>query len=81
MIRNPLNTEKSIRMMEASNKLVFVVDRNDTKADIKKAVEEQFKVKVLKVNTVIALTGEKKAFVTLSPENPAIDVATKLGMM
>jgi ribosomal protein L23 len=30
MIRHPLNTEKSIRMMESDNKLVFVVDKNDT---------------------------------------------------
>ncbi len=81
MIRNPLNTEKSIRMMESSNKLVFVVDKDDTKADIKKAIEEQFKVKVLKVTTSTSLTGRKKAFVTLSQEFPAIDVATKLGMM
>ena len=39
-----------------------------------------FKVKVLKVNTLI-LKGKKKAYIRLAPENPAIDIATKLGIM
>ena len=81
MIRFPLNTEKSIRVMESDNTLVFVVDSKDTKDSIKKAVQEQFNVKVLSVNTLITLTGKKKAVVRLSPETPAIDVMTKLGLM
>ncbi len=81
MIRFPLNTEKGIRAMESGNKLVFAVDRTDTKTEIKKEIETLFKVKVVKINTSTSLTGHKKATVTLSPETPAIDVATKLGMM
>jgi large subunit ribosomal protein L23 len=81
MIRYALNTEKGIRHMEGANKLTFVVDRKDSKLDIKKAIEEQFKVKVTKINTIIDLQGTKKAIVTFAPENPAIDVATKIGMM
>ena len=81
MIRFPLNTEKGIRSLEADNKLVFIVDKHDTKAEIKKAIESQFNVKVLSVNTLRTLTGEKKAMVRLSPDTPALDVATKLGMM
>jgi ribosomal protein uL23 len=81
MIKYPLNTEKGIRALEADNKLVFIVDSKDKKADIKKALEEQFNVKILSVNTTKTLTGKKKAVVRLSPETPAMDVATKLGMM
>ena len=81
IIKHPLATEKSIRLMESENKLVFVVDRDATKQDIKKAVEELFKAKVVAVNTHNAVTGEKRAYVTLSKETPAIDIATTLGIM
>jgi ribosomal protein uL23 len=81
MLLHPLNTEKGMRGMQEANTLVFAVERQDTKEDIRKAVEEQFKVKVIGVRTQISLQGRKKAFVALSPDTPAIDVATKLGML
>ena len=67
--------------MEAENKLVFVVGKKTKKAEIKKALEEMFKIKITKVNTYIAPDGNKRAYVRLAPENPAIDVATQLGLM
>ncbi len=82
VIKYPLATEKTIRMMEAENKLIFIVDRKADKPDIKKAVEEIFKVKVVSVNTTIERKdGKKKAYVTLRADYPAIDVATQLGLM
>ena len=76
----PLSTEKSVRLMESENKLIFIVSRDAKKQDVKKAVEEMFKVKVLKVN--LAINGnEKKAYVKLSDDTPAIDIATQLGLM
>lgn len=80
IIKYPLPTEKSIRLMEAENKLIFVVDMNANKNEIKEAIEDMFKVKVVKVNTYIN-SGEKRAFVKFSSETPAIDVATKLGII
>lgn len=67
--------------MEAENKLVFVITKASKKQDVKKAVEELFKVKVEKVNTYIDRKGNKKAYVKLSADTPAIDVATKMGLM
>ncbi|MFC1801111.1 50S ribosomal protein L23 [Nanoarchaeota archaeon] len=81
VIKCPLSTEKSIRLMESENKLIFVVDMAATKPDIKKAIEELFKVKVAKVNTFITPSGEKRAYVKFNPESPAIDIATELGLM
>ncbi|MFH1455527.1 MAG: 50S ribosomal protein L23 [archaeon] len=81
ILKYPKTTEKAVKIMEAENKLMFIVDRKATKPQIKKAVEEEFKVKVLKVNTLIMPTGEKKAYLKLSMETPAIDVITKLGLM
>lgn len=80
IIKYPLPTEKSIRLMEAENKLIFVVDKNANKNEIKEAIEDMFKVKVIKINTYIH-SGEKRAFVKFSSETPAIDVATKLGII
>lgn len=81
VIKYPLNTEKSIRLMESENKMLFVVDRKASKADIKKAIELLFKAKVVAVNTMIELDDTKKAFVKFKPETSAIDIATNLGLM
>jgi len=77
----PLMTEVSLRLLEKENKLVFIVDRRATKRDIKRAVETLYEVVVEKVNTVITPDGRKKAYVKLSPEYSASDVAIKLGIL
>ncbi len=81
IIKHPSGTEKAIRIMDKENKLVFIVARSATKQDIKDALEKGYGVKVLKVNTFVTTRGDKKAYVKLADENPAIDLATKLGMM
>lgn len=81
IIKYPLSTEKAIRLMEAENKLIFVVSMKSKKPEIKKAIEDMFKVKVLKVSTLITPAGKKRAYVKLSPDNPALDIATDLGLM
>lgn len=81
IIKYPLSTEKSIRLMEAENKLIFVVNKQATKKEIKKAIEEMFKVEVDDVGTFVNAEGEKRAYVKFSSKNPAIDIATKMGLM
>ena len=81
IIKYPLSTEKSIRLMESENKLIFVVNKKATKKEIKKAIEQMFKVEVAGVNTFISPEGEKRAYVRFSQKNPAIDIATKMGLM
>ena len=76
----PLSTEKSVKLMESDNKITFIVNKKSNKQEIKKAIEEEFKVKVIDVNTSIQ-KGLKKAYIKLSQETPAIDIATKLGLM
>jgi large subunit ribosomal protein L23 len=80
-IQYPVMTEVTSRILEAENKLVFVVSREATKRDIKLAVEELYDVVVEKVNSTITPEGEKKAFVKLSPDYKAVDVAIKLGIL
>ncbi|VVB60799.1 50S ribosomal protein L23 [uncultured archaeon] len=81
VLKFPYLTEKSTRMIESQNKLVFIVADRSTKAQIKEAVEAVFGIKVKDVNTTSTMRGEKKAYVRLAPEFKAVDVATKLGMM
>jgi len=81
IILYPVMTEVTSRILEAENKLVFVVDAMATKNDIKRAVEELYEVEVQKVNVVITHKGEKKAFVKLHPDYRAVDVAIKLGIL
>lgn len=81
MIKYPLATEKSVRYIDTENKIIFVVDKKATKKQIKEAIEELLNVKVAKVNTLNDTQGNKRAYVQFSPETPAIDVATKLGLM
>lgn len=80
IIKHPLSTEKSIRLMNDQNKLVFVVSRKADKNDVKKAVEEMFKAKVEGVKTLVT-RGQKRAYVKFSQDTRAIDIATQLGFM
>ena len=77
---NPITTEKAVRLIELNNTLLFEADRKARKEEIKKEVEETFKVKVESINTLIHL-NKKVAYVKLTAKFPAIDVATKLGMI
>jgi large subunit ribosomal protein L23 len=80
VIKYPFITEKATLSMEKNNTLQFLVGRNARKEQIKKAVEEMYNVKVVKVTTMITPKGEKKALVTLSPENSAEEIASRLGI-
>ena len=76
----PVSTEKAIRLIEAENTLIFEMDKRLSKTEIKKQIEEAFNVKVENIRTLIRL-NKKYAYTKLNKKNPAIDVATKLGMI
>ena len=80
MILKPVTSEKAVKMIELDNTLIFEVERAYRKEEIKKEVEKLFKVKVEKVRTSIR-SNKKYAYTKLNKANPAIDVATKLGMI
>jgi large subunit ribosomal protein L23 len=77
----PLMTESASLMVEKDNKLIFIVNLKAGKSDVKRAVEQLYEVKVDKVTMLITSQGEKKAFVKLSSEYKASDVAIKLGIL
>jgi len=88
-ILGPVITEKATVLTEL-NKVVFRVAKDATKDEIAAAVEELFKVRVIKVNTLITKgktkrfrgrlgqrSDVKKAIVTLQ-EGQTIDISTGL---
>jgi large subunit ribosomal protein L23Ae len=81
IIKNPLSTESAIKTIEDNNTLVFVTHLKATKPKIKKACEELYNIKVKKVNTLVRADGKKKAYVILSPEHDALDIANRIGIM
>lgn len=80
-LKYPVATEKAIRSIEADNTVTFIVDKRATKNMIKKEFETKFKVKPIDIRTLITTDGTKKALIRLRKENPAIDIATQLGLM
>jgi large subunit ribosomal protein L23Ae len=83
IIKYPLISEAAFNKMDNINEnaLVFIVDRRATKHEIKRAFEILYKVKVSKVNTLITPQGKKKAFIKLTPEYNALDLATEVGII
>ena len=79
VIVKPVLTEKGTMLMEKENKYMFQARMDANKMEIKKAVEDIFKVKVSKVNTQVVegkmkrvrrsegrTSDYKKAIVTLA---------------
>lgn len=77
-LRYPILSEKAVGLVENENKIVFFVEQAAKKPDIKRAIEELYKVKVADVNTMVTPEGDKKAYIRLKKEFKATDLATKL---
>jgi large subunit ribosomal protein L23 len=81
VVRYPLLSEDAVTLLEAENKVTFIVDTRSDKHDIKRAIEQLYEVKVEQVRTLITPEGDKKAFVKLSPDFKAADLAVRLGIL
>ena len=82
LIKSPIITEQTAQLGEKMKQVVFKVDLSANKREIKKAVEELFKVEVLNVTTSIMKgktkrnrfgiykkSNYKKAFVSISEDS------------
>jgi large subunit ribosomal protein L23Ae len=81
VVKQPRSSESAIKTIEDHNTLVFIVDRRATKPLIKKAIQDLYSIKVRKVNTMITPRGLKKAYVILTKDHDALEVANKIGIM
>ncbi|CAE6416363.1 unnamed protein product, partial [Rhizoctonia solani] len=80
-IVHPLVTESAMKKIEDHNTLVFIVDLKSNKRQIKMAVKKLYDVDIAKINTLIRPDGRKKAYVRLTPDHEALDVANKIGFI
>ena len=60
ILKAPIITEQTTKLIESENRYTFKVDRKANKVEIKKAVETIFNVKVLSVNTINVLPKFKR---------------------
>jgi len=80
IILRPYVTEKTFDAIEGLNRLTFLVHSDSNKHSIKLAIKTLYDVEVETVNTSNTIQG-KKAFVRLTQEYSAIDLASKLGVV
>ena len=80
VIKKPVVTESAMKKIEAEGILTFFVDLRANKRQIGHAISKLYNVKCAKVNTVITPLGFKKAFVRLTNDSEAMDVANKIGI-
>ena len=81
VVRYPLSSESAIKTIEDDNTLVFIVHKRANKGMIKQSCQQLYNIKVKKVNTLITPKGNKKAYVALSSDQDALDVANRIGIM
>ena len=81
ILKFPLTTESAMKKIEDNNTLVFIVDTRANKRQIKEAVRKMYEIKTWKVNTLIRPDGSKKAYVRLTTDYDALDVANKIGII
>ena len=87
ILLHPYVTEKTLNMLQGTpaqnlkdgNRLAFLVRREATKTQIKKAFEDLFQVKVTQVNTLVRKDG-KHAIIKLAPEFSAEEIGMRIGV-
>ncbi|CAD7960017.1 unnamed protein product [Amoebophrya sp. A120] len=81
ILKCPVTTESAMKKIEEINTLVFVCDVKASKSQIKEAVQSLYEVKCQKINTLIRPNGTKRAYVHLTADHDALDVANRIGVI
>ncbi|OGS48130.1 MAG: 50S ribosomal protein L23 [Euryarchaeota archaeon RBG_16_68_13] len=87
ILLHPYVTEKTLNMLQGTpaqelkdgNRLEFLVHRDATRSEVKKAFEELFQAKVAKVNTIHRADG-KHAIIKLAPGFSAEEIGMRIGV-
>nr|CAA25506.1 ribosomal protein L25 [Saccharomyces cerevisiae] len=74
VIEQPITSETAMKKVEDGNILVFQVSMKANKYQIKKAVKELYEVNIL-----VRPNGTKKAYVRLTADYDALDIANRIG--
>ncbi len=79
-IKYPLCNEGAMKKIEDDNTLVFIVDVKANKKQIKASLKSIYDIDAAKINTLIRPDGLKKAYVKLTADFDALDVAQRIGI-
>ena len=80
ILQHPLVTEKAMDEMDFDNKLQFITHIDANKPAIRTEIEERYDVTVIDINTQITPDAQKKATITLSDEDDATEIASRIGV-
>ena len=80
LIEHPLVPEQAMNEMDFTNKLLVLVDVDATTPEIRDEIESRYDVVVVDVNTQVTSKGKKKATVTLSDDDDATEIASRIGV-
>merc|ERR1712113_1086123 len=78
LIKHPLTSDSAWKKIEKHRTLVFIVNNNATKVQIKHALLKLYNFQTTKINTMLQADGRKKAYVKLSPSEHAVEIAKKI---
>eukprot|EP00457_Paulinella_chromatophora_P013006 gb/GEZN01013267.1/.p2 GENE.gb/GEZN01013267.1/~~gb/GEZN01013267.1/.p2 ORF type:complete len:308 (+),score=60.51 gb/GEZN01013267.1/:38-961(+) len=81
VVKYPLCTESAMKQIEDNNTLTFIVDIRANKRQIAQSVKALYEIDVAKTNTLIRPDGQKKAYVRLTPDHEALEVANTIGII
>merc|ERR1711977_735762 len=81
VLKYPLTTESAMKKIEENNTLVFIVDVRASKSQIKESIKKMYDIDTQEINTLIRPDGQKKAYVRLTQDYDALDVANKIGII
>jgi len=86
ILLHPYVTEKTLNMLQGTaaqdlkdNRLEFLVRRQATRSEVKRAFEDLFQVKVAKVNTFVRKDG-KHAIIKLKAGFSAEEIGMRIGV-
>merc|ERR1712216_1015634 len=77
----PPDDRSAMKKIEDNNTLVFITDVRANKRQISGAVKKIYDIACAKVNTLVRPDGVKKAYVRLTQDFDALDVANKIGII
>ena len=81
LVKYLMTTESAVKNIEDNNTIVFIVDVRSNKRQIKNAIKILYGIESQNVNTLICLDGKKKAYVRLTQDYDALEVANKIGII
>jgi len=70
-----------MKQIEDNNTLTFVVDLRAHKKQIASAIKSLYDIEVQRINTLVRPDGLKKAYVRLTPDHEALEVANTIGII